>query len=706
MAWSDAEPWPTAVLAPSGYVGAINTPTADVLPWGGTSLGLSNNNPELKRTLAAGHFGSMNAGFGLLPGLELVGRLAYEGEVDCSTFDPSCRHGLRDLSLSGKYQLPMALPFDTRVALGFTDYGGPTAKFRQLYGVATSTWGPLDLSLGYSRPRAPDALLDGPFGSVALRVSDRWSAALEHDSRNARAGLHYSLPVFQDAVLQLGVSRLLSQDAGLKPWQASATLNVSLGRVAESASASASTSLSAAATAPLAPAVPASVAAPAAPAAAPTAESVAQALVERGFAQVEVRHWPATPKQPALWSVRAEPRHWRQSQVEALGAALAGWLKPVGEASSDELLLTLTWQRMPVLHAYTSARCLDGWRAGWRRCELGPQSGLAYGRALEMSRELAGLGAGVAGLKARMRQTPGSLAHADGGPSWAPQFEIGPGLRYKVGTEMGLLDYSAAVELGAEVNLAPGLSWQGVLSAPVAHSDDYGDRRIFSAQRHPKAGFDSGLLSWWKPLPRGVAAQVSAGYIDRAYKGVLGDAVWMSPDGRWRLSGTTGSFRREDTGERQSPVLAGARWSLAPGAWQLEADAGRFLSGDRGYRLSSRHWFGDTLLQLYYRSSQGDAGTLVAGQSKFLGFSVSLPLGPKEAHAVGPVTVRGMDRFALGLESKVGEEENRLTSGYGKIPRPRHGLQTDVTDYDRNGNVDLMASSPRLRAVLNEQLKR
>lgn len=681
------------------------------------SLGLSNNNPELKRTIPVGHFGSVNAGFGLLPGLELVGRLAYEGELDCRSFDPACRHGQRDLSLSGKYQLPVVLPLDGRVALGFTDHGGPTARFRQFYGVATSTWGPLDLSLGYGRPRAPEALLDGPFGSVALRVSDRWSAALEHDSCNARTGLHYSLPLLRDAVLQLGVSRLLGQDAGLKPWQASVALNLRLGRVAESAPAAVPAVGFAAEVA--ARAAPVSVVTPSSkPVSVPATEltsdapvasmaaSLAQALVERGFDQVEVRRWAATAQQPALWSVRAEPRRWRQSQIDALGAALAGWLQGVG-AASDELLLALTWQREPVLHAHTSARCLEGWRKGWSRCELDPKTGLTQGRALALSRELDGLGASVAGRQARLRQTPDEQASAEAGSSWAPQFEIGPGLRYAAGTELGLLDYSAALELGAEVNLAPGLFWQGVLSAPLAHSDDYGAGQVLATQRHPGTGLDSSLLTWWKPLPQGLAAQASAGQIERDYQGVLGDAVWMSPDGRWRLDGTLGNLRHEVSGERQTPLLAGARWSVAPGAWQVEANAGRFLEGDRGYRLSSNHWFGDTLLRLYYHSSEGDAGSRVAGQRKFLGLSFSLPLGPAQAYAAGgAVTLRGADRFSVGLETRVGERDNRLTPGYGKIPRVRHGLLSDVTDHDRNGGVDLVASSPRLRAVLNEQLGR
>jgi hypothetical protein len=767
LSWAGEQAWPSAVLAPSGFTAAINTPTADVVPWGGAALGITNSNPEITRTIDAGSFGSLNAGFGLLPGLELVGRLAYEGQVNCSSYNDLCLAGQRDLSLSGKYQLPFILPLDTRVALGFTDYGGAATNYRQFYGVATSTWGPLDLSLGYSRPRSTSALMDGPFGSVVLRLTDHWSAALEHDTQEARMGLHYQRPLTRDLALQLGASRKLTDATGQQPWQMSAALNIMLGgntpdplREARRAAANPSRQP---ATQPAAPYRTAASTAPASTAGASTAasasqaaaaeqpqaaspagvaqasragvaevrhdyqpvgvkpldtppattpEAMASALRKMGFNQVQVRYWPATQDQPALWQINAEPRRWRQSQVDAMARGLATWLGLQGKGNdgsrpADELLLSLTWQREPVLHAYTSAACLDGWMKGWTRCALGDSSGLAYGRALELNRELAGMGRRLASVKTRLQQPPQTVAREQGEPSWMPQFEIGPNLRYAVGTEVGLLDYSAALEVGAEVSLAdvvPGLFWQGVMSVPVAHSDDYDDRQVYAAQRHPEAGVDSGLLSWWKPLPMGLAGQVSAGYIDRDYRGALGDTVWMSQDGRWRLSAMAGSFRHEVTGVNQSPVLGTARWSLAPGAWQLEATAGRFLNGDRGYRISSNHWFGDTLFRLYYRDSEGDAGTTVGAQRKFLGFSFSLPLGPKQAYAAGPVTVRGTDRFALGLETKVGEDDNKLTYGYGAIPRVRHGLQTDVTDFDRNGQADLLAQYSRLRVVMTEQL--
>lgn len=715
------EPWPTAQLAPTGYSAAINSPTADVLPWGGAGLSLANSNPERARKRSDGSFGSINAGFGLLPGLELVGRLAYDGDLDCNSYLKGCFASQRDLSVSAKYQLPIELPLDTRLAVGFTDYGGAATNYRSYYGVATSTWGPLDLSLGYGRPKSASALLDGGFGSVVLRLDDHWAAALEHDSREARLGLNYVRPLTRDLALRVGASRKLTDATGQQAWQMNAALNWVMGqtpepflqrRAATTPQAYAATDVTASpwSSAPPASIESASASQPAAELAPLTAEGLAQALLASGFAQISVRHSPAQSGQPALWQVRAESRRWRQSQIDALGAALAAWLKPVGATAADELLLTLTYQREPVLHAYTNATCLDGWLQGWTRCA--GMAGMAEvegqpGRALWLSRD----GEWPAAVQARLQSrresaSPESVQQAfeDGGPAWLPQFEIGPGLRTAVGTELGLFDYSLALELGTEVNLAPGLFWQGVLSAPMLHSDDFKDGKPLASYRPKELGFDSSLLSYWKPLPYGVAAQASAGYVDRNYRGGMLEGLWTTDDGRWRLGATTGRFEHELTAARQTPLLGSARWSLVPGAWQLEATAGRFLGGDQGYNLASKHWFGDNLVSLFYRSSQGDAGTLMAAQRKFVGFSISLPLGPKAAQQLGPLNVRGSDRFAWGLQTKVGDKDNALTQGYGDQPRVRHGLRTDVTDFDRNGRDDMLANSARLRAVLAQQL--
>lgn len=663
---------------------------------GGAALGLTNSNPERARRIDAGSFGSLNAGLGLLPGLELVGRLAYEGDLDCNLFT-SCS-GQRDLSLSGKYQLPLELPLDTRLAVGFTDYGGAATSYRSYYGVATSTWGPLDLSLGYGRPQSPAALLDGAFGSVALRIDEHWSAALEHDSREARLGLAWRQPLTRDLALQLGASRKLTDASGQQPWQMNAQLNWVMGRPAGSPLAlmpltepvqsllqAHQSSSAMVGTAPQAvPAVTVSVGS-----AQPTAESLAQGLSQAGFARIGVRVLPAQEDRPALWQVRAEPVGWRQSQVDALGAALKAWRQQLAD-TADELALTLTYQGQPVLGAHTSGACLQAWLEGSATCALpGTGPGLRLYRLADWPDD----------LRARLAGSHQQVEARAGLPAWMPQLEIGPGLRNTVGTEYGLFDYSLALELGFEAGLMPGLSLQGVASTPVANSDDFEPGKVFGARRHSGAGLDSLFLSYWRPLPWGLAVQGAVGQLDRHLEGGQVDAGWVSEDGRWRLAGLAGRYSSDLDQRLRQPLLASLRYSVAPGAWHLDAMAGRFMGGDEGFRVMSSHWMGDIRFSLYYRRSETPQAWVMP-QRSFMGFELSLPLGPKAATQLGPVAVRGRDRWGWGIESKVGEKDNNLTQGYGLIPRLRHGLTTDVTDHDRNGAMDLQAQLPRLRAML------
>lgn len=712
--------WNTAQMAAGGYTAAINTPTADVVPWGGAVLGWTHGNPEQRRQARSGPAGSVNFGLGLLPGLEAVGRLAYDGDINCSTFTLGCDARQRDLSVSGKYQLPFELPWDTRLAVGATDFGGAATNYRQVYGVATSTWGPLDLSLGYSRrPKASTALMGGVFGSVAARISERWAMALENDTRHWRAGMHYTQPVTDSLSVQAGMSRVLGQAGAQPTWQAHVALNLLLGQGGRPAlvptdlavpRAPVAQTASGPTVQPVQPVRLTGVKAADAGAAKVqvtepltqplTAEALADDLVANGFAQVTVKHWPAQNGEAAVWWVRAEPRLWRQSQADAVAVALGRWLKrQAGQkpGSQGELLLTLTYQREPVVHVHTSAACLDGWLGGWARCELGGD--VEAGRALRFSREASMPSPWMAGV---LSAAPAQEASREGAAPWVPQIEVGPNLRTAVGTEYGLFDHSLALDVGMEVGLAQGLFWQGVYSTPVAHSSDFAVGGAFADRRHPNAGMDTSLLTYWRPLPGGLAAQASAGRLTRHETGGQLDGLWLSPEGRWRLSGVVGRYDSDLDARVRKPALGALRYSVIPGAWQVEGMAGRFMGGDEGYKLMSHHWLGDMRFSMFYRRS-GTPEQIALPRRQFLGFELSIPLGPKAAAQLGPVTVRGSDRWNWGLETKVGEGDNVIAGGYGVMPRVRHGLGTDVTDHDRSGVDEWLAQLPRIRSWLLRQ---
>ena len=408
----------------------------------------------------------------------------------------------------------------------------------------------------------------------------------------------------------------------------------------------------------------------------------------QGFANIEVKHWAARARLNGYWQITAEPRAYRQSHIEALGHALRPWLDQVRAqriSPQDEIELTLTYQREPVLYAQGQGACLQQWAQG-QVC--GADTPLQISRTPIVPPDAAQDAA----------LPPDQTAHASAGASWAPQLTLSPALRNTVGTEYGLVDYSLAAQIGTEVGLAKGLFWQGIYLVPVGNSDDYQPGKIFGDSRFQRQ-WHSSQLSYWKALPLGIQAQVSAGQLTPTQHGSQFDAIWMSESGRWRAGLTSARYRNDQSSRQQLPLFGQLRYSIVPGAWHAEVTAGQFMNGDRGFKLASVHWAGDTRFAVQYQKTASPTLSNMPSRA-FMGFTVSFPFGPKAGTAVGPVWLRGQDRWNWGLQTKVGEKDNYLTTGYGEFPRQRQGLWSDVIDHDRNGSADLQAQLPRLRALL------
>ncbi len=68
--------------------------------------------------------------------------------------------------------------------------------------------------------------------------------------------------------------------------------------------------------------------------------------------------------------------------------------------------------------------------------------------------------------------------------------------------------------------------------------------------------------------------------------------------------------------------------------------------------------------------------------------------------------MRGRDQYPLGLETKVQEKDNYIEPGYGLFPFIRHGLSTDVSDYDRGDVAAVEANLHRLIASIRQHAKK
>jgi hypothetical protein len=663
-------------MAPSGFSGAINTPTADVLPWGSVKLGYSNSIPERATRYPGEPFGGLTAGFGALPGLELVGRLAFDGDLNCNMFQIGCRGRTRDLSLSGKYQFPLNLPLNTKLAVGFTDYGGAATNFRSAYGVATSAVGPLDLSIGFGKKGSATALLGGVFGSAVLHVTDQLQVIAESDTRAKRVGAAFTQPITDQLALQFGWSRKLNGPASQQTNQMTASMQYMFdksmlpkrGGIGQSSSKPSAGPLvdRSAENDKLTPAA--------------QAQAMADTLKKSGFSQVSVRYAPAAGERAAHWQLIVEPLLKRHSQALAIGNALGIWLNHVGSAQAD-LTLALTYMGQAYRRVSTTKQCLTQFVSGNSQC--------AQGTSLIFDQSDSSLA----------QPSFQTLVNNESELAYKPQFELGPDLVTSVGTEVGLFDYSLALDTGLQMQLARGLFLHGNVLLPVARSDDFRENGVFRGRGQSSVRVDQALISYIKPVTLAglnLQTQLTAGSMNRLSRGAQAEALWFDSSGKWTVGGTLGAYTRR--GVTSTPALLSVKRSIVPGRWSMEATAGEFLRGDRGWSLKSEHWFADVNLSFVAHSSAG--GPLGPVRRSFAGFEISVPFTALGQKDVGWASFRGVDRLKWGVKTKVGDVDNAVTIGYAELPKPRHGLSSDLSDHGRAARADAWAGRQAIREAM------
>lgn len=686
-----------AQLAPPGYTGAINTPTADVLAYGHLVGSMSNTIPERGRAYpGVGWFGGSNLGFGLAPGLEAVGRLTYDGDAWCDQYDVSCKTSTRDLSFGGKYQLPFGeLPLKSRFAVGMTDYGGAATLYRQYYGVGTVNLGPLEISAG-TATATQGGLMHGKFGSVSMPLVDNLRLIAESDTREKRFGFAYRLQVLPDLQVAFGSSRKLTNNTDQQRSQMTISLTYAMdGAAVRNGQLAASPSTPKASTSPIyAPNINSALDATASQPvdvdhstqAVEFAHAFASQLERAGFSEISVG------REGRLWHVRAEPRTWRKNRLDALGVVMAQWQSTSPYADAP-VAVTLTFLKNPVLQTRTSQVCLDYFVKGVGTCTEGKPFAFKDD-PIAMQADLDRVNWLSANVASQFLK---------------PDIELSPSASYTVGSEFGIYDYSVGISTGVEVPLYKGLFYQGYHTRLVTETDDFKNpnhyfRRVGLGEKTARG---ASMFTYMRPVYNNLWVEVSQGAISSSTQGTTLNSVWTSSDSKLKLSATKGSYKQTMPYgfEPLNPIFVTARYAVRPGFWALSMTKGRFLNNDEGYQVMSSHTFGDNRVRFFYRKT-GPGNFQTPYKRAFAGFSVTLPIGPRESYSIGPVTLRGRDQYPLGLETKVQEKDNYIEPGYGLYPSLRHGLNTDVGDYDRGDVGSIEANLHRLIASIREYAKK
>jgi hypothetical protein len=732
-----------AQFSATGATGVIATPTADVEAPGRLGLSYSNLLPggekgaaisasetqtgALSRTEAEGK--SLSLGLGLFPGLEIFGSFRSFKELDASSTSAAGLLGSTGVAgnavgstasdtqvgrLVGlKYQLPFkTLPYNTRLALGMTDLSNSNSPYYHSYGVASSTLGPVDLSLGWSRSNHNQAM-NGGFGSAVLRLSDSIHALADHDGETLRSGLRLvlpslkALPDWQASVVATGDHYLLNlrydlDGRSMRVATAPLTAIKPIDELVVSPRHEGSGEI------PEDPKV--------------VARAILSEFHHRGFTQIRLGL-----DQDSKLVVTAEPVAWRKNRMDALGAALAAWYSAKG-MDRTPVVLELTHLGMPVLRAETSGFCIAVFYEGRSQCELQD--------AVRLSLPAGDGHVGLAGSEGNKSHGGPETANVGQGPGQTPELqrlhlELGPVTDLAAGSNYGMLEHSTGLALGLELPLRRGLMLQGQWVQELSKSENFdGQTSAFrQAGRGLKSGLDRLLVNYQQPFFNNTLwTELALGQHGHKLTGLLATASWAQPHGLLRLTAQLGQYesRKEpslapsssgDTAEELKPALLSARVAVVPGRWALVAAGGQFLNNDKGWRFESRHQFGDNTLSLYLHDTE--AGNRWAPRpAQMVGVAFSFALGPSRSWTVpgqtgmgssqfGLATVRASDRFTLAMQQEVNETPSAgelLSQGHGQLPPAFHGLLTDTLDHDRADLSAMRANLYRARAVLRDLL--
>lgn len=673
-------------MTSAGFTGLGVTPNAHLLGWGRMDLAYDHQLPGVVSN-PRGH--NFVMGLGLLPNLEVAGRLATNNSnSSCFT---GC--GIRDLSASGKLGIGLDAANRFRVAAGVTDVGGAATNFRSYYGVLTFSEGPWEVNGGLARrsgaranSRSP---LHGPFAATAWQPLPWVRGHVEYTDGNAWAGLRLFAP---KAWLPEGWSayvganaRLTKTDLTQRSWF-NAGISIPLYKVPALPGASrrrgplpelAGTQqpLPAYEARTLPPATtPAPNTTTALPprAASPAAtddqlSQLASLLQARGLEDISIGRAP-----DASIAIRANNATYNWNTADAIGAALGAIAGGLGDTRSVYRLI-LTQRQIPIVAVTGSSDCLRQWIAGENQaCVAGELS-------TPGTSNLDALHEGVQWLVTKAQ------------PSWkTARLALSPVLRTTVGTEVGAIDYSAGAGVAVVQPLWAGASGELRLTQEVARSDDFRLGGVFYGRRI-RNGLDrlAFTQTWRVPVEQwlgqvdplairrwGLAAVTVEGTIGRfggAFDGGLASLRWEPGEGLHRLNLQAGSFRNARFGQPgatgpkvATPVLGSYRYNVTATRTYLEATAGRFMFNDLGFQVGLRQWFSDFSVALHYRRSRFDNRS-----AQFAGIELSVPIGPRKDMNPGHFfQVTGTPRFAHTVQTLVRDATgtNTLLGGFGVMP--------------------------------------
>ena len=289
------------------------------------------------------------------------------------------------------------------------------------------------------------------------------------------------------------------------------------------------------------------------------------------------------------------------------------------------------------------------------------------------------------------------LTHATGISHFVPRITLGPDIITAVGTEVGMFDYSLALNSELELPLAAGLSFYSSYNLVMSNSDDF-DTGIFRF-RAKRSEVRDVYLSKTVLFSKNVAAQLQIGEIMYGMSGyhlfTQGELAWAPLDGKHQFGAIAGHYRSVEGFLDRQVAVGTYSYYQDDLDTQFKLTAGQFIEHDVGFKVESQHNFGDTRILFAYKRTEKSEDNSPT-QAVSMGFSI--PLTPrKDMSATSDIQFKGKANWAYALSTRVGDSHNRLIFNQATVPMQRNDLSARYFNYDRLSNPYIFANESRLR---------
>ncbi|MCE7728129.1 YjbH domain-containing protein [Vibrio campbellii] len=626
-------------LLPSNqsFTGVIYTPNAQSLDYGQFKFTFAQGLPAVGVIQSSD---SLNFSLGIFEGLEAHGRIITTN-YNANCFIDGC--GIRDLSMSFKYQIPNYWESENfNIAIGVQDLGGALSYFDAYYGVADYSLEniPIRLSLGYGQSDNVLGVLDGPFGGIEYQPFNFVQFTGEYDSAEFNSSVKVFTP---EELLPYDITASLSYQiySGHETneqsiWNAALSVPLITDYTRSREYARSNVSLMEKLSLEQSKADNASISA------------MVSALRNEGFVNIQV----GTLNQSVV--VALENRRYNHNQMDGLGIAMGIISSHFGSnsaqemgLSSDRVELMLLANQKPVVSVQTDATCYQSFVNGSAACD-----------DIQFSTK---------NLSDKLELVEWKTERVNSG-TLDSQLVLSPMVRHGVATEYGVYDYSFAMSSNLYTFLWPGAAVDVRHILPLAESDDFEEGGYFEDSAYENE-IDRAMVHQFFRLPYvDVANQVSLGLVKTDYVGARSESAWFSPSGAHALGLEMSYFQHMDEKDKngyanpdRQTFLTRYTFSMPEWDWQFNATTGEFWKGDVGAKFTSSHWFEDIEVSASYQVTKFND----TDEEQFVTVAVKLPLTPWRDMSPGLLQVRGNEAYDFNVTTRVGNDKNYLSTGQG-----------------------------------------